>query len=275
MENVFGDAIVVAVDGLDGCGKTSLAEYIAAETRKLNQVSLFNLPRAPKVLVLHMFGHDEYSMRFRSNLAAGNYAFVQIALGALHHSSLNLHQNVPVLCKDYDVIILDRGRASFYAYQIVAEKQQWIATAFDNLMDYERKNGLCPEYIYLRSSVKRSMKMIAKREGKQEYHDLQPIDFKERLYKGYEKFFLTPFYVDPEGVMVIDVDTIDAKHGRDLETFLVEGYGRFLTKYQDRIISRVRRSHYDKVRSTPAQVVNDSNIIKEKVLCTDMKSSSI
>lgn len=86
------------------------------------------------------------------------------------------------------VYILDRGRASYYAYQIYAKGNTSLLPHLLESMRSDIGYHASPEYLWLDISPSLAQEAIDSR-GNPTGFDQASLDFKEKLREGYNKFF--------------------------------------------------------------------------------------
>lgn len=238
------EAIIVAFDGIDGTGKTTLIKYIKEKLQSLKQVEYKKkLKRSVRVLDLHMFSQD--AQRYRQLQAAGELNDTLIGLGAFYYSTLTLQREVLAAKKHYDVILLDRARSSAYAYQILGDNLPWLEPVLIKLILEDVKLGVEPHYFYLRSSIERSQRMVSGRSQGFDHYDTKTIEYKEKIAKGYDKFFSAEHFTPFDKLTMLDLDFIDlAKRPEgmsQLDYFLAVGWNEFLTAFGSNLIDIVNK----------------------------------
>lgn len=88
----------------------------------------------------------------------------------------------------FPVYILDRGRASYYAYQIYAKANTAMLPYLLESMRSDIGYRASPEYLWLDISPSLAQEAIDSR-GNPTGFDQASLDFKEKLRAGYNKFF--------------------------------------------------------------------------------------
>ena len=118
---------IMAIDGLDGAGKSTLAEYIRQQVESEDTSEIYaRLKRRPRIKVLPILGEDDYFYDRLRELEGENakedngvnVTDTTLAQAVLDATNRTMHTVVPELSHYYDLIILDRSRASFNAYQL-------------------------------------------------------------------------------------------------------------------------------------------------------------
>lgn len=231
--------IVVAFDGIDGCGKTTACEAIKDKLENLHKEYLLCLNRPISVMVMHFFGHSNCSIDFRAKVRAGNISDLQIALGSLYFST-NTLRVIAKLVNDVDVILIDRSRASFFAYQIHGCGLYQLSDAFDFVLEQDNQLGHTPDYFYLRSSIERSNELIQARGIGKDYFDNKQKEFKQKIHSAYEEFFSSYRVPDKSKLTLIDLDSFESNKERNIEDFKEHITTVFLDKYLCRICDNIK-----------------------------------
>ena len=216
---------IIAFEGIDGCGKSSTIKYILSRLQKEH----------PQLVVaaLDIFT-DDIGKRAKEIISKSTIPSLESIIALLDATTHTLYHVVPeILAYNKDcIILLDRGRASFYAYQVAAsgfEDYLRGLSEFIDIEDFRVKLNL--NYVYLKSSPKRCDELMQGREN------LTVMDNREYLkkrasYNGYTLYF-DRFVKHGHGkVLTIDCDEYESKNERSglydhvytefLKTFITE-----------------------------------------------------
>lgn len=238
--------VILAVDGMDGSGKTTVIGYIKKRLETLHQDPLWQLKRPIKVYSEHVFRMSLEGSMFYRSMQGGDLDDMTIALGAIYNSGRYLQKiHSPEIYNEYDVILIDRFRPSFLAYQIYGENLNCFHDVYQQVLDEEHQKGMTPDYLYLRSSVGRSNRLLEGKTEEKSYHDKKDRSFKTRLLKGYDDFFYTDKYNFAKNTIRVDVDKLEEEIGTGLEIFLEDVFHKFLISYFD-LPKLVNQRHWDK-----------------------------
>ena len=247
MRKIRSKAIVLAVDGMDGSGKTTLIRYLKNRLESLHTEPLWQLPRAIKVYSEHVFKSSKEGLHFYRLMEAGQINDTDIALGAMYHSNAHLKHISETIANEYDVVLIDRFRPSFLAYQIHASGLDCLQETFEKILEEERVQGITPDYLYLRSSLERSKRLLADRTEQKSYHDGKDDRFKEKLLRGYDEFFYSTRYNFASNTIRVDLDQLEKETGPGLDVFLQEVFHRFMYTYSD-LVKTVKEKHWDETK---------------------------
>lgn len=223
--------IVLAVDGIDGSGKTTLIRYLKQQLENLHKEPMWQLPRPIRVYSEHVLKSTPQAEHFYGMMESSTLDDIDIALGALYHSSFHLKHILKNVKQQYDVILIDRFRPSFLAYQIHADGLSCFQDVFEAVLDSEHRQEITPDYFYLRSSLERSEKLLGKRKDKQSYHDGKSDKYKEKLLQGYDEFFYSSRYNFATNTIRVNLDLFEQEHGKGVDIFLQEMFSKFIYHY--------------------------------------------
>ena len=215
---------IFCIEGMDGVGKTTAGQHICNSIQALygsNFRSEFS----------SIIGEQQESLLFKKQMSEANLTDFQIALGVLYHSNKTLHDIAAIQQRQFTM--LDRGRASFYAYQVKACGFAWAEDLLYQAMQDEHKAGIEPNYVYLRCSLERAERQMNSRDKLKDYHDSKNQEFKQNLYEGYEEFFNTPHLVGNSKILTIDVDQLDVDKDRAMNQIWI----KFHNFYKDVFLS--------------------------------------
>ena len=247
---------IMAIEGLDGSGKSSLAEYIKLqiESQDISRVYA-NLKRRPRVKVLPILGEDDYFYDRLHELEGTkeekedkgvNVTDINLAQAVLDATNRTMHKVVPELSHYYDLIILDRSRASFNAYQLHMQqlgqfRQAWIESI---QKDYELLGAV--KVIYLSASSELRRKLLATRSSMDDL-DQMSLEYEPALIAGMDEYFsildakYNPADVDDETApknLLVDMDLL-FRSSNDNEQRLRAIYQAFISNWMFRVAASV------------------------------------
>ena len=270
MAGIFDNKIVIAFDGPDGSGKTSAIQHIKKELENLHANPMFQLPRPIKVYSEHALKSSIQGQAFYELMEGGHLSDDLIGVGALFNWGYHVQNVIPAILDQYDVVLIDRFRPSFLAYQIFADKHVFIEDIFERFLHREKELGVTPDYFYLRSSVERSDGLLRAREkasGEQlSYHETKPASYKRDLLRGFDEFFFTDRYNFAKKSTIIDLDKEENGTQPNLEDFHELVFEKFLNEYVDQLCSNVRASFRE------SHAKNYKNTFTRRLITPDRKS---
>lgn len=183
---------LIFIEGTDGTGKTSVANGIV-EALKAKGLSAIRIP----IMEGSSVGKD-----YRSQYLTGKTIPVTEALGMLYSVATTLKDVIYPATKLYDVVVVDRSLASFFAYQIKTNGYGWIHAAF-----YEVVHSLfAGETIYLQVSPEVGhQRMVAGRKVL-DVVESKGLEYQRKVAEAYTKCFELNELLMPS--LYIGVDTI-------------------------------------------------------------------
>lgn len=217
---------VYSIEGIDGSGKTSFIDYFCTRLESLHKEPLLGMRLPIKTVKLVMIEGIDKILASKQNvdmriLQAANSTVVKLWQHRKTRSSCTdtetpeqtapIGQPEPVGAvydnyeKDsiedgtaecystsidsyFPVYILDRGRASYYAYQIYAKANTAMLPYLLESMRSDIGYRASPEYLWLDISPSLAQEAIDTRDNPTGF-DQASLDFKEKLRAGYNKFF--------------------------------------------------------------------------------------
>lgn len=184
----------IAVDGLDGSGKTTCINYLKEYFESLGK----------KVYLTKAIGSGFGGWEFRQILLSGELVdqnVTNLLTIACHISSINeinsLRKTSEELGED-TIIIHDRYLASYWAYNYlnpmlssneeIKNKSLMLFNSYLNINDKELQPDL---YFYINVDPSIAKERIDKRNEKKVYADLKPIEYFEKLKESFDDYFET------------------------------------------------------------------------------------
>ena len=270
---------VYSIEGIDGSGKTSFIDYFCTRLETLHKEPLLGMRLPIKTVKLVMIEGIDKILASKQNvdmqiLQAADSTVVKLWQQRQTRSYITgndietSEQSAPIgqpepvgavydnyekdsiedgtaecystsIDSYFPVYILDRGRASYYAYQIYAKGN---TTLLPHLLESMRSDigyRASPEYLWLDISPSLAQEAIDTR-GNPTGFDQASLDFKEKLRAGYNKFFTkydTHFLRIPVDQIRKDYASIDECN----EAIFQLWCEKYLSKLIDKINRRFRR----------------------------------
>jgi thymidylate kinase len=165
------------VEGADGVGKTS---YITKLADTLSN-------KGYKVKVSSIMAYTVESVDFKIKYTRGDYTPFQAALGMLHHTVTNLdlmYRNSYY----YDVVLVDRSQASFYAYNLAFEENQTLLAPFENSLNADIYKANRFNTIYLICDPRVALKRISKTRALDSI-ETQGTSLQNKVTDRYKEFY--------------------------------------------------------------------------------------
>lgn len=246
---------IMAIDGLDGAGKSTLAEYIKRQVESEDTSELYaHLKRRPRVKVLPILGEDGYFYDRLQELEGENtkedngvnVSDITLAQAVLDATNRTMHIVVPELSHYYDLIILDRSRASFNAYQLHMQQLGEYRQAWLNSIqkDYELLGAV--KVIYLSASSDLRRKLLTARSAMDDL-DRMSLEYEPALIDGMNEYFgvldakYNPADTDDETApknLIVDMDLL-FKSTNDNQQRLRAIYQAFISNWMFRVAASV------------------------------------
>ena len=226
--------ILFSVEGIDGCGKTSTINYLQKELSKLSVGDY-----KPKIATVSFFGQTPEAMEFKQEVISGKLDEREIADGLLKHSSYLLRHTVRELSETCDVILMDRGRASFFAYQIEGFGLKDYEAKLDEQMHLDKRSNMTPQYLYIKPEFDKIYSNIAKR-GEKDHIESQGDRFMRAVYDGYESFFKYKFNKTDTKLSIIDVQKTEEIYGTGLDVLLSRALIVFMKNHGPQLFKNVK-----------------------------------
>lgn len=170
----------ITVDGIDGCGKTTIAEYI---TKKTNATYMKAFGQGPvgttirKHFLTEKKQHNdlvEFSWYFSANLET-LYDFV-----------------LPTIRDKRQSVVLDRFLSSMYSYQISRMKVEEYKKVFCYALNRVLDDMLPDLYIWCDVNVRTSNERIQSRSDTVNHFDVEDIVLKQETISGFKSFYEHP-----------------------------------------------------------------------------------
>lgn len=187
--------MLIIVDGLDGAGKSSAIKLLEAA---LNKIGL-------STAVVSGIGSGEIGSHLRQKIVVEQYATEGMKILGFSLAILDALKTAEELLHTTNIVIMDRGVASYYAYFNRAYSLNYLDTAmrllsaeFNNMLS--RHNTSMVE-VYIRSAVEVCMTRLAAR-GKKEYFD----SASKETFMEVEILFEDWYRVEDAGYMIYTVD---------------------------------------------------------------------
>ena len=247
---------IMAVEGLDGSGKSTLVGYLKQQVESEDTSKLYtNLKRRPRVKVLPILGEDDYfydrlhaleGIDYKKGEKGIDVSDTNLAQAVLDATNRTMHQVVPELSHYYDLIILDRSRASFNAYQLhmhqlTEYRQAWL----DSIQkDYELLGPV--RAIYLSASTALRARLLSTRSSLDDL-DQMSLKHEHALLAGMNEYFselcakYCPADQDDETApknLIVDMDKL-FKSNNDPEQCLKVIYEAFVANWMFKVAASV------------------------------------
>lgn len=181
-------ARVIIFEGADGCGK-SLAVKTAKEF--LESMGL-------TVNVMNITRCTPAGQLFSETYTTSNMGPICQFAGFVYAVSMAKETAILQATKEFDVVILDRGWQSLYAYQIYANqttigKAMWEAVSKDGITPHDLT-------IYIHADPEVALKRVMVGRNKLDKIEQKGVDYQKRVQDGYFELFnkyphLAPTYV--------------------------------------------------------------------------------
>lgn len=211
MVNIVGTkktlAKFVTVEGLDGCGKTTLVNRLVSYLQE-NEISYARLSMVPAGEIRNAILHD-HSLSPTQRLVL------------LLTAAESVRQQVEDNLREGHFVLCDRGYDSFLAYQAFGEN---LDTTIADLARIE----LYPEFptpdltFYLRAPVETCLARMTARHVSGEVFESKGKDFYDRVYEGYESLA----HADQDRIYVLDATAspgIVSLHATTRLGWMIEG----------------------------------------------------
>lgn len=214
---------VYSIEGIDGSGKTNFINYFCSRLETLHKEPLLGMRLPIKTVKFVMIEGIDKILSSKQNvdmriLQAANSTAVKLyqyrkgvpnaqtapesapigqsePIGVVHDycgkdsiDSDDAECYDPAIDSYFPVYILDRGRASYYAYQIYAKGNTTLLSHLLESMRSDIGYRASPEYLWLDISPSLAQEAIDTR-GNPTGFDQASLSFKEKLRAGYNKFF--------------------------------------------------------------------------------------
>lgn len=161
----------VVIDGIDGCGKTSIAKHI--------QDRLKNVYNKPWVSEMRAIGHGRIGAECRRRLLSDmetspdyEAMLLPVAFQEVYHDHL-----IPNLNKGYSVV-MDRWIASYYAYQVFGLQSDLAKKLFEEIFAQNPYFIRWPNLYFICN-----VDIDVANERMKNRNDNNPFDEKDRAYK--------------------------------------------------------------------------------------------
>ncbi len=174
---------VIALEGIDGCGKTAMIEFL----RQACESGLFNacFTREPGGSVV---GEKIRRLLLNDKDSEDESPLTRLLLFMASRAS-NVDKIIRPALQNNRLAISDRLDASTFAFQLWGGEYQDLQDVFYTLRE-EILGKLPIQYIYLRITPEiAAERRVGRPESTRNFLDDLPAEFHERVFEGYEVFF--------------------------------------------------------------------------------------
>jgi dTMP kinase len=233
INNVKQQGRLIVLDGVDGCGKTTIAKFLQEE---LNHHHIPNvLLRAIGQGIIGNAVREQYLHGELTNSPTAEALFVASSIIEAYE-----HSVVPAL-KEGKTVILDRSIGSYYAYQVAYGINSAANTIFFGML---LKKDIIPPpdlYLFLDVDLATSVERMATRPN-QDNFDKKSLSFKDTAIKAYDYYFRC--------LSMCDNERIDARHSIDV--------------VKETVLKQIDNRNYFEQKLLP-DYINSSNTINHGV----------
>lgn len=212
------NALIVFVDGADGVGKSSVIDAIVKNLFSENL----------KITTTHLIKHTEVGESFYTNWINGEFSDFNAALIMLGVTCGTL-ENLEKISSRYDIILVDRSQASFFAYQISNSKnKECLLTAFKETLNNSFYSNC--RYInvnmYCDPKVARERMLLSR--NSLDAIESKGVEYQKKIIESYQECFNTFEKLSPD--LTINTGEIDKHEAGKIVTDYILSFMRLGTK---------------------------------------------
>ena len=217
-------AILVSFDGIDGCGKTTTIQHFKSKLENLDLRDK-GINRILRVANTKLIGTTDESIAFRKLVLDGKLSKHEEALGFLYHATHFYRQWIKEHQSNYDFILIDRSRASFYAYQIFGRGFQEYMPMYSSICG-EDDATMEMNYFYIKGNKAKHKEMIIKERNELDFFESMDSSFHAKVYNGFEDYMARQ-----KSVISISSEQIEQDYGPGIDIFLKHAYDAFYNRF--------------------------------------------
>lgn len=184
-------ALFVFIEGADGVGKSTIMNAILK-----NFVS-----SKLRISATHLIKHTRVGTAFYQEWTTGAMTDLPAALTMLGTTVATL-EDISKAKDNYDIIVVDRSQASFFAYQLNDKGlRKLLLPAFEETLEagfYKECNFAT---IYLTCDSEIAKERMLKSRGSLDAIETKGSDYQETVKQGYQECFETYYYLLPNCII--------------------------------------------------------------------------
>ena len=176
---MFKNALVVFIEGADGVGKTT---FIKTLTERLFSDKLY-------VVNTHLIALTDFGKVFYQDFTNSKYNDLTAALGMLSVTTASISK-LNEMKSDYNIIIVDRSQASFFAYQLNSQEiKEALLTSYEKSLAAKFYNVSNYVTIYLECEANVAKNRMLTGRGSLDAIEARGISFQNDAKAAYEECF--------------------------------------------------------------------------------------
>lgn len=176
---MFKNALVVFIEGADGVGKTT---FIKTLTERLFSDKLY-------VVNTHLITLTDFGKVFYQDFTNSKYNDLTAALGMLSVTTASISK-LNEMKSDYNIIIVDRSQASFFAYQLNSQEiKEALLTPYEKSLAVKFYNVSNYVTIYLECEANVAKNRMLTGRGSLDAIEARGISFQNDAKAAYEECF--------------------------------------------------------------------------------------
>jgi dTMP kinase len=175
------EPLFIVVDGVDGCGKTTLINNLAQHLR---------VDLQQDVVIMRALGQGRIGMECRtrhlSSQTGPGYESMMLPVSLMEA----YYDHVLPALAEKKCVLMDRWVASYFAYQVNGREDLYSKEIYETLFDANRTPMIRQPDIYFIGSVDKDVarSRLEARHGETNYLDKETDAFKDRVATGFKTF---------------------------------------------------------------------------------------
>ncbi len=178
------NAYFITVDGPDGCGKTTIVNYIQ---KRLQEV--FNIP----AMTTRGLGGSIAGSHIRDSILTGDTPCIPLEILGPPFSFIDTGRQIvePAMAGGISVIA-DRWNATYFAYQVTARQSDIARDIFEHLLMNPATSPayfICPDIQFICTvGIQEADRRIQARGGMLNHMDTANYSFKQDVHRGFDDY---------------------------------------------------------------------------------------
>ena len=180
-------ALFVFIEGADGVGKSST----------MNAILKHYANSKLRISATHLIKHTRVGTAFHQDYTNGNISGLPAVLVMLGSTVATL-DDISKAKDNYDIILIDRSQASFFAYQLNdTNNRKLLMSAFEETLSSEFYKECNFTTIYLTCDTETAKERMLKSRGSLDVIESKGTDYQEYVKQSYQECFRSYQHLAP------------------------------------------------------------------------------
>ena len=180
-------ALFVFIEGSDGVGKSSI----------LNAILKNFVSSKLRISATHLIKHTRVGTAFYQEWITGAMTDLTAALAMLGSTVATL-EDISKAKDNYDIVLVDRSQASFFAYQLNdTNNRKLLMSAFEETLSSEFYKECNFTTIYLTCDTETAKERMLKSRGSLDVIESKGTDYQEYVKQSYQECFKSYQHLAP------------------------------------------------------------------------------